>query len=647
MLVFDRRMVLWGPARKERSCDMGPEASTPITVGRYTIHRPLAAGGMATVHLGRLLGRGGCAHRRHRDSSPVLDDPDFVAMLVDEAGSARIQHPNVVQTLDVVAAPGDSCSSMEYDARAVLLDSLRDMPRAMHDPLPIVSAVITGMLHLHTRRTKRPATRASRSASCIATCPLQNVVVGVDGVARVLDFGVAKASNRLQSTRFRTDRGKLAHVPGQLRAKPSTRLIDVYAAGVVLWETLTRKRLFSARTRLAHRPRPGGTSSLRRARSRPHCRRARRDRPGSSQKSPAIDIPPPATPHERSGPWCARAHVRWASGSRWSRRAPFAIGRGYVEGAREKPGSRPAACPRRPHRPSPSKSARAPSNGRSIEAHARVAFRARPACRHAAITPVSMGGVLPAPTPKSRTGGSPSRWPAPYSAGPVGAVIFALAVRRPAPRALAQSATSPAADPAVAGAERSGAPVPETSLEPPPSARCLRPSRPVSPAPPYRPSLRGAKPEPSRRRGPGAARPSASSGEDMYQGGAGETYVFSSSCSRPAATAAGAGEARERGGSLFDEGLTALDAGKFDEACAKLEASHKGRAAPGTLLALPETARPKPAAPRAQLRTFKEASEFARRIGDAKRAQAAMDRALALGPRVSYLKSMSLPRTQR
>lgn len=102
-------------------------------------------------------------------------------------------------------------------------------------------------------------------------------------------------------------------------------------------------------------------------------------------------------------------------------------------------------------------------------------------------------------------------------------------------------------------------------------------------------------------------------------------------------TAAAQGRPVSEADRLFDEGLTLLDAGKFDEACAKLEASHKVEPAPGTLLALGDC-QAKAGRAASAVRTFKEASEFARRIGDAKRAQAAMDRALALGPRVSYLK---------
>src|SRR5581483_425565 len=73
----------------------------------------------------------------------------------------------------------------------------------------------------------------------------QNILVGADGVPRVLDFGVAKAAGRIHTTREGQLKGKLAYMAvEQLRAGPVDRRTDVYAAGVVLWEALTLQRLF-------------------------------------------------------------------------------------------------------------------------------------------------------------------------------------------------------------------------------------------------------------------------------------------------------------------------------------------------------------------------------------------------------------------
>src|SRR5260221_14338647 len=98
---------------------MGPASggSGPIRIDRYELYGEIASGGMASVHLGRLVGPAGFARtvaikRLHELYSR---DPDFVSMFIDEARLAgRIPHPNVVSTLDVVAEGAELFLAMEY-----------------------------------------------------------------------------------------------------------------------------------------------------------------------------------------------------------------------------------------------------------------------------------------------------------------------------------------------------------------------------------------------------------------------------------------------------------------------------------------------------------------------------------------------------
>src|SRR5271163_3372743 len=93
------------------------DARAPTIVGRYAIYDRIAAGGMATVHLGRLIGERGFSRTVaiKRLHSHFSLDPEFVAMFLDEARlAARIRHPNVVQTLDVVVDKDEVFLVMDY-----------------------------------------------------------------------------------------------------------------------------------------------------------------------------------------------------------------------------------------------------------------------------------------------------------------------------------------------------------------------------------------------------------------------------------------------------------------------------------------------------------------------------------------------------
>src|SRR5229473_1256168 len=86
-------------------------------IGRYALYGEIASGGMATVHLGRLLGPVGFSRTVaiKRLHAQLAKDPEFVSMFLDEARlAARIRHPNVVPTLDVVATEGEIFLVMDY-----------------------------------------------------------------------------------------------------------------------------------------------------------------------------------------------------------------------------------------------------------------------------------------------------------------------------------------------------------------------------------------------------------------------------------------------------------------------------------------------------------------------------------------------------
>ena len=219
-------------------------------VGRYAVFQPIGAGGMAAVHLARHLDDTGAPRivavkRMHGHSS---EEPAFVNVLIDEARlSGRVHHPNVVPTLDVVVDEGEVLLVMEYAVGESLYRLVSDsVTRGEQVPVPIAARIAVDILRgLHGAHEATDEQGQSLNLVHRDVSP-QNVIVGVDGLARLLDFGVAKARGRLQSTHDGQLKGKLAYMsPEQLQGNVSQRS-DVFSAAVVLWETLTGRRLFDA-----------------------------------------------------------------------------------------------------------------------------------------------------------------------------------------------------------------------------------------------------------------------------------------------------------------------------------------------------------------------------------------------------------------
>lgn len=221
----------------------------PRRVGQYELYEEIASGGMATVRFGRFVNELGlgrlvavkCLH------PGFATDEAFTSLLVDEAKLAlRVKHPNVVPVLDVLARGDEAFLVMDY-VHGVSLSEL--MKRLAEDgvgmPPRIASAIICDVLE---------GIHAAHEATSVEGTPLdivhrdvspQNVLVDADGVARVFDFGVARAVGRAQNTSDGVVKGKTSYMsPEQFMRDEVDRRTDVFAASVVFWEMLTGRRLF-------------------------------------------------------------------------------------------------------------------------------------------------------------------------------------------------------------------------------------------------------------------------------------------------------------------------------------------------------------------------------------------------------------------
>jgi eukaryotic-like serine/threonine-protein kinase len=224
-----------------------PESELKL-VGRYALCGVLGAGGMGTVHIGRLAGPHGFSRTVaiKRMHAHLSGDPEFTRLFLDEARlAARISHANVVSTLDVVQEGNELLVILEYVAGASLASLLRAIgKKGARLPVSVAATIVSQALHgLHAAHEVRDDHGKLLGLIHRDVAP-DNLLVGTDGITRVLDFGIAKATELGRRTRDGRIKGKLRYMaPEQLRAQPLDRRADVYSAGAVLFETLTGRPL--------------------------------------------------------------------------------------------------------------------------------------------------------------------------------------------------------------------------------------------------------------------------------------------------------------------------------------------------------------------------------------------------------------------
>jgi serine/threonine-protein kinase len=250
------------PSERRGADDEPPDAFAlrrGASLGRYQLLAPVAAGGMAYVWAAARTGDYGF-HRLFAIKvmrEEIAFDASFRRMFLEEAKlAARIRHTNVVEVLDLGEQAGTVYQVMpliEGDSLAGLLRSLRARDASARVPRAVaVRIVVDALRGLHAAHETlgpngMPLAIVHRDVSP------HNVLVGVDGIAKLADFGVAKATaSVLDETETGDVRGKLAYMsPEQLQKRKIDRRSDVFSAGIVLWELLAGERMAPTAASLA------------------------------------------------------------------------------------------------------------------------------------------------------------------------------------------------------------------------------------------------------------------------------------------------------------------------------------------------------------------------------------------------------------
>jgi len=222
-----------------------------MKLGSYQLLRPIGRGGMGDIWLATQVGPGGFKRPAvvKRLLESLTDEGEFLEMFLEEARlAALIHHPNVVSVFDFARDGETYFLAMEY-VHGVTLRSLLKTAKTqgMMLPEPVVATIAAqalqglGAAHELLDENGNPLSLVHRDVSP------DNIMVGFDGMVKVLDFGIAKASTSAAVTRVGTMKGKLSYMPPEAAAGKSTDARgDIWSMGVVLYEALTQQRPFAA-----------------------------------------------------------------------------------------------------------------------------------------------------------------------------------------------------------------------------------------------------------------------------------------------------------------------------------------------------------------------------------------------------------------
>jgi eukaryotic-like serine/threonine-protein kinase len=228
------------------------DAPGTIIAERYELVEVAGSGGMATVW--KAMQRGAAGFERpvgiKRVKPQFAFDRGFRQMFVEEARVAsQLVHPNIVQVYDFGSEEGHYFLVMEWVEGLSLARYTKGMVElGTLPPWPLVAAVAIEALRGLSAAHERVDAEGVPAAVLHRDVTPQNILIGLNGVVKLTDFGLARAADRARMTAPDVIKGKVGYLAPEIaQSKKPTAKTDIYAMGVTLWQSLVGRRLFEGR----------------------------------------------------------------------------------------------------------------------------------------------------------------------------------------------------------------------------------------------------------------------------------------------------------------------------------------------------------------------------------------------------------------
>jgi serine/threonine protein kinase len=225
----------------------------PRRFGKYLLLESIATGGVAQLFLGKITGLQGFEKLvAIKMILPHLSgEKDLVKAFIDEAKlAALLSHPNIVQIYDFGLMEDSYFIAMEYlfgkDLRHIFQKAReKEAPLSLEHALYITARICSGLGYAHklTDLQGKPLHLIHRDISP------QNILITYGGEVKIVDFGIAKAAGQSSTTQHGSIKGKVAYMsPEQASGEIIDQRTDIFSTGILLYEMLTQKRMFTGDT---------------------------------------------------------------------------------------------------------------------------------------------------------------------------------------------------------------------------------------------------------------------------------------------------------------------------------------------------------------------------------------------------------------